>query len=107
MRFQYLAITCITWIAMIYGPICLAEVGEKTDDVAHNFIEVPQEFVVCTGWHALCSNSTDCTINGDKAYCDCMRVNETHIVYTREIQDAVVKTQTQTSNPVNETFFGK
>ena len=68
---------------------------DRTDNGTQNFIEVPQEFVVCTGWHALCANSTDCTIHGDKAYCDCMRVNETHIVYTSEIQDAVVKNLTQ------------
>jgi amino acid permease len=49
MRFQILAIMCITWIAMSYGLICLAEVGEKTDNGTHNFIDVPQEFVVCTG----------------------------------------------------------
>ena len=46
------------------------------------FIEVPQEFVVCTGWHALCTASPDCKMNGDKADCDCLRVNETHIVET-------------------------
>ena len=59
------------------------------------FIEVPQDFVVCTGWHALCDASPDCTIQGDKAYCDCMGVNETHIVLTSEIQDTVVKNLTQ------------
>ena len=52
---------------------------------------VPQEFVVCTGWHALCTASTDCKMNGDKANCDCLRVNETHIVATTEIQDTAVK----------------
>lgn len=95
MRVQILVIACITWIAISYGPICLADEGEKNDNSIHNFIEVPQEFVVCTGWHALCTASTDCTINGDKAYCDCMRVNETYIVYTSEIQDTVVKNLTQ------------
>lgn len=53
---------------------------------------VPQEFVVCTGWHALCSASFDCrVISGDRADCDCMRVNETHIVLTSDIQDPAVK----------------
>lgn len=94
MRFQFLAIMFITWIAMSYGPICLAEVGENTDNGTLDFIEVPQELVLCTGWHALCSASTNCTIDGDKAYCDCMRVNETHIVETSEIQDTVVKNLT-------------
>ncbi|TGU74416.1 hypothetical protein E4633_02830 [Geomonas terrae] len=51
----------------------------------------PQAFVVCTGWHALCTASPDCIMNGDKAYCDCMRVNEPHIVETSNIQDAAVK----------------
>jgi len=91
---RYIALA-ILFIAMSYGPICLAEVDEKTDNGTHNLIEEPQEFVVCTGWHALCSNSTDCTMDGDKAYCDCMRVNETHIVYTSEIQDAAIKNLTQ------------
>jgi len=95
MASPFLAITCIIWIAMIYGPICLAEVSENTDDGTHNIIDVPQKLVVCTGWHALCSASTNCTMHGDKAYCDCMRVNETHIVETSEIQDTVVKNLTQ------------
>jgi len=73
----------------------LAEVGETTDNGTQNFIDAPQEFVVCNGWHALCTASTDCTMYGDKADCDCMRVNETHIVYTSEIQDTVVKNLTQ------------
>lgn len=54
----------------------------------------PEEFVVCTGWHALCSASPDCRPRGDKADCDCMRVNETHIVLTSEIQDPEFKSQT-------------
>jgi hypothetical protein len=94
MKFQFLAITCITWIALSYGPIGLAEVGGKTNNGTHNFIDAPQEFVVCTGWHALCSASTDCIKHGDKADCDCMRVNETHIVETSEIQDTAVKNLT-------------
>jgi hypothetical protein len=32
MRFQFLAITYITWMALSYGPIGLAEVGEKTEN---------------------------------------------------------------------------
>jgi hypothetical protein len=95
MRFQFLAIMCITWIAMSYWPICFAEVGEKTNRSTHNFPDAPQEFVVCTGWHALCSASPDCKMDGDKAYCDCMRVNENHIVATTEIQDTAVKRLTR------------
>ena len=57
----------------------------------------PQGAVVCTGWHALCTASTDCKMNGDKATCDCLRVNETHIVLTNEIQDAAVKSLTQST----------
>jgi hypothetical protein len=34
-------------------------------------------------------------VNGDEANCDCLRVNETHIVETTEIQDAAVKRLTQ------------
>lgn len=47
-----------------------------------------------TGWHALCSGSTDCQMNGDMADCACWRVNETHIVETSEIQDPAVKRRT-------------
>jgi hypothetical protein len=61
----------------------------------HDFIDTPQEFVICYGWHALCSASFDCRINGDMADCDCLRVNETHIVETDAIQDTAVKRQTQ------------
>ena len=93
MRFKFIAITCIIWIAMSYGSICLAEEDEKTDN--GTYIDAPQDFVVCTGWHALCTASNDCKMNGDKADCDCMRVNETHIVETNEIQDAAVKHLTQ------------
>ena len=93
-KYISISILCITWIAISFGPTCLAD-DERTDNGTRISIEVPQEFVVCTGWHALCTNSTDCTIDGDKAYCDCMRVNETHIVYTSEIQDTMVKNLTQ------------
>jgi hypothetical protein len=96
MRFQFLAIMCIALIAMSCGPKCFGEVDEKTDNSTLSLIDVPQEFVVCTGWHALCSASPDCKMHGDKADCDCMRVNETHIVETSEIQDTVVKNLTQT-----------
>jgi hypothetical protein len=34
-------------------------------------------------------------VNGDKANCDCLRVNEPHIVMTAEIQDVVVKRLTE------------
>jgi hypothetical protein len=54
----------------------------------------PQFLVLCTGWHALCSASPDCRIDGNKAACDCLRVNETHIVETSEIQDEAVKRAT-------------
>ena len=80
---------------MCNGPICLAQVCETTDNGTYNSMDTPQEFVVCTGWHALCSASTNCTMHGDKADCDCLRVNETHIVETSEIQDTVVKNLTQ------------
>jgi len=80
MRFQSLAIACVILIAMSYGSICLAEEDEKTDNSAS--IDAPQDFVMCTGWHALCTNSNDCKMHEDKADCDCMRVNETHFVLT-------------------------
>ncbi len=86
---------CIIWIALSYGPICLAEGGEKTDNGTNNSVELPQEFVMCPGWHALCTASSNCTMHDDKADCDCMRVNETHIVETSEIQDPEVKDLTE------------
>ena len=96
MRNQLFAITCIAGIAMSCWPVGLAEAGKKGDISQQNFIVEPQEFVVCTGWHALCSASFDCKINadGDTADCDCMRVNETHIVETASIQDTAVKRRT-------------
>lgn len=95
MKFQSLAITLITWITMSYSSICPAEIVEKTGNSADSLVDAPEDFVVCTGWHALCSASPDCKMNGDKADCDCMRVNETHIVATGEIQDLAVKRLTQ------------
>ena len=71
--------------------------GENMLRLADNSGGVAEFFVVCTGWHALCSASPDCRMNGDKAECDCLRVNETHIVATSEIQDIAVKRLTQTT----------
>jgi hypothetical protein len=73
-------------VVLIYGSICWAEEPLPA--------ELPQEFVVCTGWHALCTASPDCRMNGDTADCDCLRVNETHIVETSAIQDTAVKSLT-------------
>jgi hypothetical protein len=65
-----------------------AHAGEKTISRTHN---LPQDFVVCTGWHALCSASSDCKMNGGTADCDCLKVNETHIVQTNSILDPLAK----------------
>ncbi|HEY0919576.1 hypothetical protein [Devosia sp.] len=73
MRVQALAIACVAWAWAMAAP------GVVADEA--------QVFVVCTGWHALCSASQDCPVNGQRADCDCLRVNETHVVYTAEIQD--------------------
>lgn len=94
MKLQFLAITCLTWLTMSYGAEFLTGVDEKTDQGIHKLRDVPQDFVVCTGWHALCTESTDCQRDGDIANCDCLRVNETHIVETSEIQDPVAKRRT-------------
>ena len=85
MRRDFLA-ACVTCVAMSCCPICLSQSRSSTN--------APQSAVVCTGWHALCSASTDCQMNGDKANCDCMRVNETHIVDTESIQDLALKHMT-------------
>lgn len=95
MRSQVLAITWITCMAMSYGPAGLAEAGGNADKGGNGHGDVPQLLVVCTGWHALCSASTDCQMNGDMADCDCLRVNETHIVMTGEIQDPAVRHLTE------------
>mgnify|MGYP000890494309 FL=1 len=87
MRLQFLAITTLALAAN--------SCRDSKADV-HGLDGAPEEAVVCTGWHALCSASFDCTMNGDRADCDCMRVNEAHIVYTAEIKDLEVKRQTQT-----------
>ncbi len=95
MRLQFSAIMFLAWVAMGYGPTSLAQVDEKMGSSNHDFPNAPQELVVCTGWHALCSASSDCGMIGDKANCDCLRVNETHIVETAAIQDSAVKRLTQ------------
>ena len=82
------AIACAAWLTA--WPVMLACGGSEAATEAGD----AQVFVVCTGWHALCSASTDCRMNGDRADCDCLRVDETHIVYTTEIQDAGARTAT-------------
>lgn len=88
MRARLLA---LAWMAFVAGPACSsdAEDGER-DETGE-----PQLGVACTGWHALCGASTDCTMRGDEADCDCLRVDETHIVETTEIQDPELKRQTR------------
>jgi len=76
---------------MSYCPIYPGTLRAQTDRGTHAAPDNPEAFVVCTGWHALCTASPDCQINGTKADCDCMRVNETHIVQTSEIQDPAIK----------------
>lgn len=80
MKFRSLAVTFIAWLAMAYGSICWAEAGQKMDRRGHPSADAPEDAVACTGWHALCSASPDCKMTGDKADCDCLRVNEPHIV---------------------------
>ena len=87
MRLQSSAITCMAWLATGCWTVCLSQQEMKS----RNPPNAPQEFVVCTGWHALCTASPDCRMNGDRADCDCMRVNETHIVWTGEIRDSLAK----------------
>lgn len=76
-------------------PQAVAQVLQQADGNPHSSMNAPQPLVVCTGWHALCTASPDCKINGDLATCDCLRVNETHIVETSEIQDVAIKRLTQ------------
>jgi hypothetical protein len=104
-RVESLVIKSLVFLAMVNPnfanaqarnpPQPAAQVAEKTNNSTHSFPNAPQAFVVCTGWHALCSASPDCIMNSDKAICDCMRVNETHIVETSSIQDTEVKRLTE------------
>jgi hypothetical protein len=76
----------------LQAPHSLAQPGTKPKVGLGN---PPSEFVVCTGWHALCTASNDCRMtSGDSADCDCMRVNEPHIVLTSGIQDRALKKAT-------------
>jgi hypothetical protein len=56
----------------------------------------PQQFVVCTGQHALCSFATHCELSADgtHASCNCWDVNDTFIVNTAAILDASAKQAT-------------
>lgn len=84
--FQVLAFTCVIWAAGSYWSRSSAQAVENNTNR-----NSPQPFVVCTGWHALCTASHDCTMTGDKAYCDCLRVSEPHVVETSNIQDTAMK----------------
>jgi len=95
MKSRFFAIVCIAWAATIPGTAALLWAGEKSGIGAEHSAVVPQFLVACTGWHALCSATTDCRLSGDTAECDCWRVNETHLVATSEIQDPMVKHLTE------------
>lgn len=91
MRIQRYFVLGLAWlgIALCAFPQPAQQVAHvEQNSSAHN---LPQELVVCTGWHALCSASTDCRMNGANADCDCLSVNEAHIVQTSSIQDAAIK----------------
>lgn len=78
-------------LALAYFTTASARAQQAAKESTHPFPNAPQDFVVCTGWHALCTDSPDCKRNGNMAACDCMRVNETHIVATSEIRNVEVK----------------
>ena len=83
--------TCITCVAIGYWPVSAAQDRHQPDRYTQSSTNAPLPLVICTGWHALCTDSTACQVNGLYANCNCMRVNETHIVETDEIQDPEVK----------------
>jgi hypothetical protein len=95
MKHQALVITCTAWMAIGLLPTSPALADGKAPVGAPDSRALPDDVVVCTGWHALCSASTDCQVNGDRASCDCLRVNETHMVMTSEIHDPVLRRMTQ------------
>ena len=83
-------------LLITFAPAGLAQTSARNADRRNaNTLHLPSDYVVCTEWHALCSASTDCKLNGNKADCDCLRVNETHIVETEAILDPAVKRRTQ------------
>lgn len=95
MNTRFLGAACVTWVALALVWPCSAAPNEKVVPDAGHSVVVPQLLVVCTGWHALCSATTDCQLNGDGADCDCWKVNENHIVETSEIQDVAIKHLTE------------
>jgi hypothetical protein len=95
MKARFLLIACMAWAAMGAGLQGPAVAAEKDYTRSENAAVVPQFLVECTGWHALCSATTDCQVTSEGADCDCWRVNETHIVATSEIQDPAVKRMTE------------
>jgi hypothetical protein len=80
-------------IGMTLAFVAIYPAGAR-ETVDRKPLDAPEELVVCSGWHALCSASPDCKMYGEMADCDCLRVNELHIVATSEIQDVRVKRQT-------------
>ena len=89
---SWMTAALVALLLAFQGLPSLAQPGTRANARSGN---PPSEFVVCTGWHALCTASPDCRMtSGDTADCDCMRVNETHIVMTSEIQDIAVKKAT-------------
>jgi hypothetical protein len=95
MKARFLAVSCLMCAVLGFGLVSAAGGGEKADMGARHSAVIPQLAVVCTGWHALCSGSTDCQVNGEGVDCDCWRVNETHIVEMSEIQNIRVKRLTE------------
>ena len=76
---------------LIVGSLVLLPIAACKTSESSTLSRVAQTFVACTGWHALCSASTNCKVSGGKANCDCLRVDETHLVEISEIQDTAAK----------------
>lgn len=95
MEAKILFITCVAWASMGAGLACPALAGDKAYTRSENSAVEPQFVVECTGWHALCSATTDCQVTSEGADCDCWRVDERHIVATSEIQDPAVRRLTE------------
>jgi hypothetical protein len=94
MKLRLLAITSLASLAMSHPSSCLAEKqGPSAQGLESR--AVPEVLVPCTGWHAFCGAATDCRMNGNMADCDCLRVNETHLVAPSEIQDPVLRRLTE------------
>lgn len=94
MRRRTITFVLLALVAMSYGAMALAANEIEKGNSPHSG-KIPQPFVVCSGWHALCDFASNCEVVDDQANCACWKVFEPYIVETSKIQDKAVKNKTQ------------